>query len=332
MPDLFNFLFTGQKVCEFSNDTTTQFFNPRQQTWALDLLHRLNIPTDMLPEIVPPGTVLGPLRTSLAEEMGIKSVDVIAPACHDTGSAVAAVPMTDPQNSVYISCGTWALLGAEIKEPAITPKSLANNFTNEGGVCNTFRFLKNISGLWMVQECKRIWAQSGQNFSWAQLIQMASKSPALISLADPDHAAFLTPGDMPARIRTACEQSGQPVPETEGAVIRAALESLALKCRLVLGQLEDSLEQTTDRIHIVGGGIQNTLLCQFIANATDKTVLAGPIEATALGNILLQAMAKGQIGSLSEAREVVRNSTEIITYEPEDRDAWDEAFGRFQNL
>ena len=331
MPDLFNFWLTGRKVCEFSNATTTQFYDPRRQNWAIDLLQRLEIPTDMLPEIVPPGTSLGALRPAIADEVGIRSAEVIAPACHDTGSAVAAVPM-QRSDSLYISCGTWALMGAELAQPAITRAALAHNFTNEGGVCNTFRFLKNISGLWPVQECKRIWSRDGRNFSYDDLTRLASEARPLAAFVDPDHADFFAPGDMPARIRAFCKRTGQPEPDTEGAVIRCALESLALKFRHTLDQLEETLGKGMSSIHIVGGGTRNTLLCRFTANATGRPVVAGPVEATALGNILVQALARGQVGSLAEIREIVRNSTDLVTYEPRATDAWNEAYGRFLKL
>lgn len=331
MPDLFNFWFTGQKTCEFSNATTTQFYNPRNKNWAYDLLNKLDIPTAMLPEIVQPGTVLGKTRNALNQNLGIAPIDVIAPACHDTGSAVAAVPLGSPDD-IYISCGTWALMGAEIAEPAINPKALEHNFTNEGGICGTFRFLKNITGLWLVQECRRVWNLAGKNYDWTHLTALADAAQPLMSFIDPDHADFGTPGDMPQRIQQACQKNATPVPETDGAIIRTALESLALKCRYTLNQLEDALGKTMGNIHIVGGGIQNTLLCQLIANATGRAVLAGPIEATAMGNILVQAMAKGQIASHTELREIVRNSTEIKTYEPSQTDAWNEAYGKFEKL
>ena len=331
MPDLFNFWFTGRKTCEFSNATTTQFYNPQKGTWANNLLNKLDIPTHLFPEIVPPGTLLGPLRKNLVNELGLPAVDVIAPACHDTGSAVAAVPLSSP-DAVYISCGTWALMGAEISKATINEKALANNFTNEGGVCNTFRFLKNISGLWMVQECRRIWAQQGKDFDWIRLMTLAKEAPALTAFVDPDNPIFLTPGDMPARIRETCQKTGQPVPDTAGGIIRIALESLALKCRHVLGLLEDTLGKKTSHIHMVGGGIQNTLLCQYIAEATGRTVLAGPVEATAMGNLLMQAMAKGQLGSLNDLRDVVKNSTEIVEYKPTQPDQWAEAYARFKKM
>ncbi len=331
VPDLFNFMLTGQKVCEFTNATTTQCYNPRERRWATELLDALSIPTGMLPDIVPPGTRLGPLLDVVSEETGAGPVDVIAPACHDTGSAVAAAPLTSP-DALYISCGTWALMGAELLKPTITPAALEHNFTNEGGVCDTFRFLKNIVGLWIIQECKRTWDLAGKVYDFGTLTELARSSSPFVSFIDPDHGDFVAPGDMPSRIRAFCERTGQRSPEDEGAVIRCALESLALKARHVLGQLRTTLGRTFDTIHIVGGGIQNTLLCQLTADATGCEVLAGPVEATAMGNILVQAMASGEIESLDEARQVVRESIEIATYTPADRDAWDEAYGRFQDL
>lgn len=331
MPDLFNFWLTGRKVCEFSNATTTQFYNPRTGAWATDLLDRLGIPADMLPEIVPSGTPLGPLRPEIAADAGIRSAGVIAPACHDTGSAVAAVPFSDA-DAAYISSGTWALLGAELPAPAVTRAALRHNFTNEGGVCGTYRFLKNITGLWIVQECRRVWENQGHAYSFAELVRLAEAAPALTSFIDPDHSDFLEPGDMPGRIRTYCSRTGQTVPASEGAVIRCALESLALKCRCVLEDLESVLDRRLHTIHVVGGGIRNALLNQFTADATGRPVVAGPAEATALGNILMQVYARGEIDSLAGIREVVRNSTEIVTFEPDGGDAWDDAHSRFRQL
>ena len=222
-------------------------------------------------------------------------------------------------------------MGAEIPEPTITPASLEYNFTNEGGVCDTFRFLKNITGLWLVQECKRTWDLDGSVYEFGALTDMAKSSTSLISFVDPDHADFVAPGDMPERIRAFCGRTGQAVPDNEGSVIRCALESLALKSRHVLEQLQTVLGRSFETIHIVGGGIQNTLLCQLTANATGCEVLAGPVEATAMGNILVQGMTSGEIGSLEEARQIVRNSIEVVTYTP-NRDGWDEAYGRFVSL
>lgn len=331
IPDLFNFWLTGRKVSEFSNASTTQFYNPRENYWATGILQQLDIPTNIFPEIVPSGTILGHLRQSICNEIGIKSLNVIAPACHDTGSAVAAIPLSKP-DSLYISCGTWILIGTELVEPTITPKALSYNFTNEGGVCGTFRFLKNITGLWLLQECRRVWNKSGRSLSYTDLTGLALKALPLVSFIDPDHRDFLTPGNIPERIRAYCQQTGQPKLETDGAVIRSALESLALKCRQVLEQIEEVLEKEIKMIHIVGGGVKNILLCQFIADATQRSVVTGPVEATTFGNILMQAIAHSEVASLNEAREIVKNSAKITFFEPGKRDPWDEAYGRFLEL
>jgi rhamnulokinase len=332
MPDLFNYWLTGRKVCEFSIATTTQCYDPRKGGWAIPLLERLGIPTHIFPEIVPPGTVLGQLLPAVAQEVGVSGLPVIAPACHDTGCAVAAVP-ADGADFAYISSGTWSLMGAELSEPIINEQSLAFDFTNEGGVGGTFRFLKNIAGLWLAQECRRTWARAasltGEELSYDELTQMAAEADPLQSFVDPDHGEFLKPGDMPARIRVFCQKTAQPVPQTKGAVVRCTLESLALKYRWVLGRLEEILGRRLEPIHIVGGGTQNRLLNQFAADATGRRVIAGPIEATAAGNVITQAMALGHIGSLEEGRRIVRNSFDVVTYEPAGEAEWDEAYGRF---
>jgi len=328
MPDLFNYWLTGIKACEFSDATTTQFYDPRRCTWARPLLERMGLPTDILPSIIQPGTVVGPLLPAVSEEVGLGQVPVIAPACHDTGSAVAAVPARG-EDFAYISSGTWSLMGVEATEPVITPESLAFNFTNEGGVGGTFRLLKNIMGLWLVQECRRTWAQGGREYSYAELAAMAAEAPAFGPLVEPDSHDFLAPGDMPARIRAFCAQTGQAEPDTEGAIVRCALESLALKYRWVLEKLERMTGRGLWAIHVVGGGSQNALLCQLTADATRRPVIAGPSEATAMGNILMQALARGRIGSLAEGREVVRRSCEVVSYEPRDGAGWDDAYARF---
>ena len=344
IPDLFNYWLTGRQVCEFSNATTTQCYDPRQGDWAIPLLERLGIPTHIFPEIVPPGTILGELLPSVVEEVcskpdlprakskgrkvGTSGPLVIAPACHDTGSAVAAVP-AQGSDFAYISSGTWSLMGAEVTEPVINVSSLTHNFTNEGGVAGTFRFLKNIMGLWLVQECRRVWANQGESLSYYELMRMAAEAEPLRSIVNPDDSDFLKPGDMPSRIRAFCERTGQPVPQSQGAVVRCALESLALKYRWVLERLAEILGHGLEPIHIVGGGAQNRLLNQFTADATGRQVVAGPIEATAAGNILMQAMALGYIGSLEEGRRIVRRSFDVVTYEPAGGAEWDEAYARF---
>jgi rhamnulokinase len=331
MADLFNFLFTGEKVCEFSNATTTQFYDPRQGRWSTELLEKLGLPASMLPRIVPPGTRLGPLLPALAQRTGLGPVPIIAPATHDTGSAVAAVP-TAIRDYAYISSGTWSLMGAELEEPLVSEAALAHNFTNEGGVGHTFRFLKNIAGMWLVQECRRTWERQGRAFSYGELAAKASQAPAFAALIDPDHGGFLAPGDMPERILAFCRQRGQQAPAGEGGVVRVILESLALRYRQVLEGLEEILGRRLACIHVVGGGIQNQLLCQFTADATGRPVIAGPQEATAIGNLMVLAMGLGEVGSLAQAREVVRRSFAPVQYQPRASGAWDDAYARFKAL
>lgn len=331
MPDLFNFWLTGQKVCEFTEATTTQFYDPRASDWARDMMRALGLPTHILGPIVEPGTVLGSLLPSVAEEVGLSDVPLIAPACHDTGSAVAAVPF-ESAAGCYLSSGTWSLMGVEVAEPVITPQSLEYNFTNEGGVCDTFRLLKNIMGLWLVQECRRVWGREGESYSYDELTQMAEQARPFVALVNPDDPAFLHPADMPAEIRTFCARTSQSVPEDKGTMIRCVLESLALTYCSTLEKLEAMLGRRLEVIHIVGGGSQNRLLCQFTADATHRPVLAGPVEATAIGNVLMQALALGEFASLQEARAVVRNSFEMACYQPGDPASWDAAYERFCDL
>ena len=330
MPDLFNYWLTGRKVCEFSIATTTQCYDPRKKGWANPMLERLGIPTHIFPEIVPPGTVLGQLSPSVAEEVGLRpkgGLPVIAPACHDTGAAVAAVP-AEGSDFAWISSGTWSVMGAELLAPVINEQSLSFNFTNEGGVCGTFRFSRNIMGLWLVQECRRTWARQGEELSYDKLTQMAAQADPLQSVIDPDYSEFLKPGDMPARIRSFCQMTNQPVPHSKEAIIRCALEGIALKYRWVLERVEEMLGRRLDPLHIVGGGTQNRLLSQFTADAIGRPVITGPIEATAAGNMIMQAMALGHLASLEEGRQVVRNSFDVTTYEPVSRTGWDEAYAR----
>ena len=331
MADLFNFYFTGNKVCEFSNATTTQFYDPRKNAWSTELLTGLGLPTHFLPEIVQPGTEVGKLLPSIASATGLNAVPVIAPATHDTGSAVAAVP-AETRDYAYISSGTWSLMGVELDEPLISDKALQYNFTNEGGVGPSYRFLKNIMGLWLVQECRRAWQREGRDFSYEQLTAMARDAVPFVALIEPDDGRFITPGDMPARIRAYCEETSQNVPDDEGQMIRIVLESLALKYRYVLESLETILGRRLKCIHVVGGGIQNRLLCQFTASAAGRQVIAGPLEATGIGNLLLQLIGLGQLASLAEARQVVRDSFDPEVYQPEQSANWDAAYDRFRRL
>jgi rhamnulokinase len=331
IPDLLNYWLTGRQLCEFTNATTTQCYDPRARDWAWPLLAALSIPAQIFPEVVAPGTVLGPLRAELAEEIGAAGVLVVAPACHDTGAAVAAVP-AEGQAFAWISSGTWSIMGVEVHEPIITPQSLAFNLTNEGGVGETFRCSKNVMGLWLVQECRRVWAAQGQEWSYAELAQMAAQAASLAAVVDPDADEFLKPGDMPARIRAFCRRTGQPEPGSPGAIVRCALESLALKYRWVLERLEAVVGQRLAPIHIVGGGAQNQLLNQCTADATGRTVVAGPAEATAAGNLLVQALALGHVGSLAEARAVVRRSFTPQIFEPAASGDWDGAYQRLIDM
>ena len=329
LPDLFGYWLTGRAVSEFTIATTTQCYNPRTGTWTTDLLRRLGIPTHILGEIVPPGTVLGPVTADVpGAERGIP---VIAVGGHDTASAVAAVP-AEGENFVYISSGTWSLMGAEVREPVITDKSLEFNFTNEGGVNHTIRLLKNITGMWLLQECRRVWAEAGQVYSYDALTQMAADAPPFGPLVDPDCPDFIAPGDMPARIRAFWARTGQPAPTDPGAMIRCTLESLALKYRFTLERLETLLGRRMDVIHVLGGGSRNALLNQLTADATNRPVIAGPDEATAIGNIMVQAIATGHLASLEEGRAMVRRSSDLRRYEPHPSAAWDAAYARFLDM
>ncbi len=331
MPDLFNYWLTGQKAAEFSIATTTQCCDPRQADWAWPMLEKFGIPGGIFPEIIPSGTLLGGLLPEIVQETGASGLQVVAPACHDTGSAVAAVPAAGGSYA-WISSGTWSIMGVTVDKPVINPQVLEFNLTNEGGVGGTIRLSKNIVGLWLVQECRRLWTAQGDRYSWDQLTEMAAAAPPLTALIDPDHHDFLMPGDMPARIQAFCRRTNQPVPQSKGAIIRCALESIALRSRWVLSGLETILGYPLEKIHIIGGGTQNLLLNQMIADAANRPVIAGPIEATAIGNILMQMLALGHISSLAEGREIVANSFPLTRYQPAAADAWEIAYQRFLSI
>jgi rhamnulokinase len=331
MPDLFHYFFTGLKVNEFTNATTSQIYDPTAKRWAYGLVKAFDLPGRILGTIVNPGTVLGPLRTSVATETGMKPVPVIAPATHDTGSAIAAVP-AQGTSWAYISSGTWSLMGAELAAPLINDKAQEYNFTNEGGVGGTIRFLKNIMGLWLVQECRRAWEHETKTYSYEDLTRLAEAAPAFASVVNPDDSSFILPAHMPQAVAEFCRKTGQPALLEPGPVVRCALESLALRYRWVLERLEELLGRKLETIHVVGGGCQNTLLCQFTADACNRPVLAGPVEATAIGNLLIQALGLGILSSLAEAREVVRNSFEARTYSPKEPGRWQEPYQRFLKL
>ncbi|TAN36222.1 MAG: rhamnulokinase [Verrucomicrobia bacterium] len=331
MPDLFNYWFTDRAVIERTIASTSQCLDPKSGKWATAVLKKLGIPTQILGKIVEPGAVIGSLTAQVAEETGAKGLKVVAPGGHDTACAVAAVPAAI-KNYAYLSSGTWSLMGMELDKPVVTDASLKYNFTNEGGVCDTIRFLKNISGLWLVQECRRTWAARGEELDYATITKQAAAAPSLSAFVDPNHADFLTAGDMPARIQKFCKRTGQKVPKTKGEIIRVALESLAMKYRWVLERLEELTGQKAEVLHIVGGGTQNKLLNQLAANAVGRPVITGPIEATAVGNILMQMLATKKIKSLAEGRKIVRASFPTDTYKPQTAAAWDAAYQRFLKI
>ncbi|HUN06553.1 MAG TPA: rhamnulokinase family protein [Aggregatilineales bacterium] len=322
MPNLINYWLTGEKVSEWTHSTTTQMVNWRDEDWDTDTLDQLMIPTMMLPEIVPPGHRIGRYQ----------GVPVYTVASHDTASAVVAVP-AETAHYAYISSGTWSLFGIETRQPLTNTLALAANLTSEGGAYGTFRPSQLVMGMWLLQQCRLVWAAAGISTSYARLIAEAKKAPAFGPLINPDDARFFSPGDMPARIRAFCEETGQVPPQTPGEFVRCILESLALKYRRVLEQLIAASTQPVEVIHIVGGGAQNALLCQMTADATNRPVVAGPVEATALGNGLVQLIARGDLKDVVDARRLVRQSFALKTYKPKGHARWDEVYqDRFLTL
>ena len=322
IPDLFHQRLCGSVTTELTNATTTQCFDPLAGTWAADLLERLDIPVRLFPEVVPPGTVLG------AAENGAK---VVAVATHDTGSAVAAAPFARP-GSVFLSFGTWSRVGVELDEPLINDQTFDANLTNEGGVAGTTRLLRNLTGLWLLHECRRAWAEQGLEYSFDELVELARSAPAFGPLIDPNAESFLEPGDMPSRIDEFCRTTGQAPPTGVGETVRCILESLALKHAETVDTLRRVAGVEPRELHVLGGGARNELLCRWTAEAAGLPVLAGPEEATVLGNLLVQAIALGEIGSIAEARDIVRSSFTPTVYEPSNTESWREARDRFAGL
>ena len=328
MPDLVHWLLSGERSNERTDASTTQCFDPLQGCWAGGLLERFGLPSRLFAPVAEPGCELGGIRAEVKRETGLGDVRVILPGTHDTASAVAAVPALEPPSArpdwCYVSLGTWALVGVELDRPLVTPECLARNFTNEGGVGGTTRLLKNLCGLWLVQQCRASWQRAGQEWTWDQLTSLAAEATPLKTLIDPNHSSLFAPTDMPAAIRELASGSNQPVPESTGAVIRTALESVAANVRQTLRELDELVGRRIGRVHVVGGGVQNKLLCQMIADAANRPVVAGPIEATAIGNLLVQLMAHDGRVDLRSVRQVVRDSFDPVTYEPRAADAWDE--------
>ncbi len=320
-PDLLNFWLTGSKVCEFTSATTTQMYNPLTNAWAWKMIKKLNIPEKIFPEVVQPGTKIG----------RYKDMDVITVAAHDTGSAVAAVPVKS-DNFAYISSGTWSLVGLELNEPLINEIALKANVTNEGGVYGTYRLLKNVMGLWILQECRRTWESKGKNLSYTELMKMSSLEKPLRSFIVPNDPVFLHPGNHPQYIQDFCRKTSQPVPKTPGAVVRCILESLSLAYNDVIKKLVEISGKKVEIVHIAGGGSRNKLLNQFTANATGLPVIAGPSEATVIGNAVVQLITLGELDSIRDARQIISNMKELKYYEPEEKEIWDEAYGRYINL
>ena len=331
-PDLLNFWLTGNKVNEATIASTSQMVDPRTGDWAKGLLNRLDIPTDFLGAISPPGTRVGELHSSVRNETGAGSVPVIAPATHDTGSAVAAVPAEAHSGWAYISCGTWSLVGVEADRPYIDAKTLKYNLTNEGGINGTIRLLRNVMGLWLLQQCRACWKGAGHTYEYEDLARMGAEAPPFVSLVDPDHSDFLNPVDMNSAIASFCARTEQRQPDGVAATVRCIMDSLALKYRWVIERLEDVTGSKIETIHIIGGGCQNRHLCQATADATGRRVLAGPVEATAAGNILVQALATGALGTIEDARAMVRRSFDLMEYVPQNPDDWQEPYARMERL
>jgi rhamnulokinase len=342
--DAFNCFLSGVARSEESNASTSQLYNPRTRRWSKKLIGALDLPERLFPPIVSSGTRLAVLKTDLARETGLPAINVIASCSHDTAAAVAAVPVGTNEtatpglgdrgyeNWAYLSSGTWSLMGVELRAPMITDSSRKLNFTNEIGYGGSVRLLKNISGMWLVQECRREWTKAGQEFDYATLAKLAAAAPAFVSIINPADTRFLAPPSMPEAIATFCRETNQPVPTSPGAFIRCALESLALLYRRTLRQIEQLIAKRIERLHIVGGGSRNTLLNQFTADALRIPVLAGPAEATAAGNVLIQAITLSHLPSLAAARDVVRMSFDVTAVHPESTEEWERQHCRFERL
>ncbi len=335
VPDFLHWQLSGAKVNEFTNASTTQLLDANTGNWSRPVLDAMEIPSSIFSTPVQPGVSLGPLLPQVRERTHLHAdVQVIVPATHDTASAVLAVPADSfAQDNVdwcYISCGTWSLLGAELARPVLSQTCQRYNFTNEGGVNGSVRLLKNIAGLWILQQCREHWKREGHQWGWEQLITLAMQVPPMQSIIDTDAEPFVAASNMPGAIAEFCRHTGQKVPQSEGEIVRCTLQSLALRYRLTLGFLEEVVGHHFNTIHMVGGGVQNRLLCQMTADACGRLIVAGPVEATAIGNVMMQAIGSGRLGSVSEARQLVRSARDIAHYEPRDSGRWDEGLERLK--
>ncbi len=329
LPDLLNYLFTGVKKAEFTIASTSQMLNPKTMNWAKELFDVFESPVSLMQEIVLPGTVVGLLTDAIAKETGIGKIPVVAVGAHDTASAIAAVP-AEGENWAYLSSGTWSLMGIETRKPLIDKETEAMNFTNEGGVEGTFRFLKNITGLWLLEQCRKDWER--ENYSYERLVDMAKTEKPFLCFVDPDAPDFMNPESMVKAICNYCSRTGQKAPETTGQIVRCIFESLAMKYWHTIKLLKRVSPHPIEKLYVIGGGSRNAYLCQLTANAIGMPVVAGPAEGTAMGNLLVQAMALGHLNSLADIRKVVRNSVETKTYLPQDVAEWDKAYEQFRSI
>lgn len=329
MPDLFNYLLTGKMAAEYSIATTSQLVDLNAHEWSEEIFEKMRFPKDLVCPLVKPGTVVGQLSADLCEELGVPAVDVIAVCGHDTQSAVTAVPSSE-KDFAFISCGTWSLFGTELETPILNEKARKLNVTNEGGYDYSTAFLKNICGLWLIQESRRQWMREGQEYSYAQLEEMALQCEPFKCFIDPDADDFAPMGNMPERIRDFCRRTGQYVPQTVGEVVRCIYESLALKYRHIFRGIEDCTGKQYPHINIVGGGTKDKLLCRMTADSCNTTVYAGPIEATVLGNIAVQLLSCGEIASIEEARKIIADGEKLLCYQPENTKVWNEAYEEFK--
>lgn len=333
IPDLINLRLTGKAFCERTNASTTQFYNPVKKRWSIKLFEKIGVPLEKTPDLIEAGESLGPVKDDIAAETGLLShTQVVTVGSHDTASAVAAVPADGDKNFAYLSSGSWSLLGVELDQPILSELARKYNFTNEVGVFDTIRLLKNINGMWLLQECRRVWAENGDVWSFEELAGMARTAEPLRSLVDPDDQRFSTRADMPQMIVDFCQESGQDLPTAPAQILRTLIDSLAMKCAFVLERLEEVIDHRVEVLHVIGGGGQNDMLSQCIANSINRPVVVGPYEATAAGNLMMQMVACGQLDSLTAGRAMIRSSFETKRFEPQDDTKWKKAYERFCQL